>query len=197
MSSRAVKIWLILAWVVGTIIIGVVVVMAKMASCSFIVGVLTGQPEGRPCPAWEVTVFMNHEVSQGDRDEIESILNEIPQTEAITYVSSEQLAREWKAEYPDASEDVDQSPFPASFRVRVADPEQDLGGYKAALDGHPAVDKVSTIAEISLEVRAFEELWESIRNVTVVVVLAALGWVTWFARRQLRPSKETQIEQAV
>lgn len=109
---------------------------------NLIVGATTGRVE--------VVVYLNDEISDAQQQRLNQVLLDMPEVETIDFQSKEEAfeyAKELFKGQPELIENVSPDTFPASFRIRLQDPEQ----YKvipARLAGEPGIKKISAQQEL-------------------------------------------------
>lgn len=109
---------------------------------NLIVGATTGRVE--------VVVYLNDEISDAQQQRLNQVLLDMPEVASIDYQSKEEAfeyAKELFKDQPELIDNVSPDTFPASFRIRLQDPEQ----YKvipARLAGEPGIKKISAQQEL-------------------------------------------------
>lgn len=106
------------------------------------VGGFTGELEEQV----EVSVFLVDDITEEQKDGVQSTLVELQPDIVgdLRYVSKSEAFQEFKELYEDnpvITENVDESVLPASFRVKMADPER-VDVIASKLEGNPAVEEI-------------------------------------------------------
>ncbi|MGH3666462.1 MAG: permease-like cell division protein FtsX [Egibacteraceae bacterium] len=141
----------------------------------------------------EVSIFLNLDVTPDQRDSLQSDLDGNPLVEEIIYVSQEQAFEEVKEIFSGDEavlNSVEPDILPASFRVKLTDPEQ-YEVVASQFDGYPGVDEVVDQREV---LQRFFQIMGLLQRTAIVVALvqgvAAAALIantiriTAFARRE-------------
>jgi cell division transport system permease protein len=141
----------------------------------------------------EVSIFLVDDISTEQRKSLESELRSNPVVQDVIYVSKEQAYKDFIEIYRDEETylaSVTPEILPASFRVKLADPEQ-YQVVASQFSGYPGVDEILDQRD-TLE--KFFQLMNALRNGAVAVALLQLVAaaalisntirVTAFARRE-------------
>jgi cell division transport system permease protein len=92
----------------------------------------------------EVSVFLLDEVSPTQQESLAQILEEMPEVDTVSYESKADAYERFQRLFSDQRELVENTSadaLPASFRVKLKDPEQ-FAVVQARLVGQPGIDKV-------------------------------------------------------
>ena len=75
----------------------------------------------------EVSIFLDEDVTQPQRDELSAVLRDLPLVRSVTYESQAEAYRRFQLQFqdqPDLLANVTQDALPESYRVQLTDPEQ-------------------------------------------------------------------------
>ncbi|MFN2544694.1 MAG: permease-like cell division protein FtsX [Actinomycetota bacterium] len=92
----------------------------------------------------EVAVYLQDTISTADRDRLLNSLNNMDEVQKVTYESKADAFERFKkifADQPELTKNVGPNALPASFRVKLKDPEQ-FKVVSARLEGQPGVEQV-------------------------------------------------------
>ena len=141
----------------------------------------------------EVSIFLQEGISESARESLEDDLRGNPLVEDVYYESKEAAYEHFQEIFagdPVMQESVTPEILPASFRVKLTDPEE-FGVIASQFSGYPGVDQVSDQREV---LDKFFSVMEALRNGALVVALLQLGAavalifntirITAFARRE-------------
>jgi cell division transport system permease protein len=92
----------------------------------------------------EVSVYLQDGISTAQQQAISDKLTSMPEVASVEYESKEAACARFKqlfADQPDLINNLDCNALPASFRVKLKDPEQ-FGVIAARLQGQPGIEKI-------------------------------------------------------
>ena len=92
----------------------------------------------------EVSVFLLDDISQAQQQSISETVTAMPEVSDVTYESKDAACARFKLlfkDQPDLVNNLDCSALPASFRVKLKDPEQ-FGVIAARLEAQPGIQKI-------------------------------------------------------
>jgi cell division transport system permease protein len=92
----------------------------------------------------EVSIYLLDDVSESQNSAISEKLSGMPEVASVEYLSKEDACarfRELFADQPDLVDNLDCDALPASYRVKLKDPEQ-YGVIRAQLEGQPGIQKI-------------------------------------------------------
>ena len=92
----------------------------------------------------EVSVYLLDTISEAQEDNLQRLLQEMPQVQSVQYESKADAYRRFQEifkEQEDLTANVTPDALPASFRVKLVDPEQ-FGVVAARLNGQPGIDTI-------------------------------------------------------
>ncbi|HEX9375004.1 MAG TPA: permease-like cell division protein FtsX [Actinomycetota bacterium] len=141
----------------------------------------------------EVAVFLQDDISPSDKARIEQRLDGMPEVASVRYESKEEALQRFKHDFQNQKnlwEGVSADALPASFRVKLADPEK-FEVVAAQLEGQPGVEKIRDERETLNKLFAISNVlqWGAI-IAFVVMLVAAVGLIAntvrmaVFARRK-------------
>jgi cell division transport system permease protein len=121
----------------------------------------------------EVSIFLLDSISEGQRQSLQRDLLENPVVEDVLYESKEEAYEHFQeifADDPDVLATVTPEVLPASFRVKLTDPQQ-FAVIQSQFAGYPGVDEVSDQREV---LNKFFRVMDAFRNGALVVALLQL-----------------------
>ena len=144
------------------IIMSVAAVITVAVSLSFVgtallVNKTVGEIRERFYTEIEVSIFLDREVTDAQRDEVPAVLDRIPLVENVVYESKAEAYRRFQLQFedqPDLLANVTEDALPESYRVKLTDPEQydvvasavaDLPGVGQVVDYRKFLDDLFTI----------------------------------------------------
>lgn len=92
----------------------------------------------------EIEVFLKDEASPQDIQSLQDTINSWSEVETVTYISKEEALQRFKERYkdhPELIENIQGNPLPASFVIRLKDPQK-VEEVAKRFDGNPAVEDV-------------------------------------------------------
>jgi cell division transport system permease protein len=92
----------------------------------------------------EISIFLDEDVTQPQRDEVDRTLSTLPLVQSVTYESKAEAYRRFKLQFqdqPDLLANVTQDALPESYRVKLRDPTQ-YDVVASAVKGLPGVGQV-------------------------------------------------------
>ncbi|MDP8970395.1 MAG: permease-like cell division protein FtsX [Actinomycetota bacterium] len=141
----------------------------------------------------EVSIFLKDGISESQRLSLEQDLQENPQVQEVLYESKEEAYQHFQEIFkndPNLTASVTPEILPASFRVKLVDPEQ-FTIVQSQYSGYPGVDEVSDQREV---LEKFFRVMDAFRNGALAVALLQLVAaaalisntirITAFARRE-------------
>ncbi|HWB72473.1 MAG TPA: permease-like cell division protein FtsX [Egibacteraceae bacterium] len=141
----------------------------------------------------EVSIFLQDEISESQRASLEQDLRENPQVQDVLYESKEDAYTHFQEIFkndPNLTASVTPEILPASFRVKLVDPQQ-FAIVQSQYAGYPGVDEVSDQREV---LDKFFRVMDAFRNGALAVALLQLFAaaalisntirITAFARRE-------------
>ncbi|MCX7831570.1 MAG: permease-like cell division protein FtsX [Actinobacteria bacterium] len=92
----------------------------------------------------EIEVFLKDEASPQAVQELQDRINSWPEVETVAYISKEEALQRFKQRYkdhPELIENIQGNPLPASFVIRLKDPQK-VESVARRFNGNPAVEDV-------------------------------------------------------
>jgi cell division transport system permease protein len=140
--------------------------------------------DGRQCP----------EITPEQRDSLETSLREEPVVEEVFYESKADAYERFKEQFknqPDLVETVTPDALPASFRVKLADPENDFQVIKDRFEAVPGVEDIIDQRDVLKEFFTITDVFQAgalavaaIQLVAAMVLIANTIRVAAYARRE-------------
>jgi len=93
----------------------------------------------------EVAIYLRDDISQADLDHLNQQLDGMPEVETLHYESKEEAYDRFRHIFhnqPDLIRNVRKDALPASFRVKLVDPDTQIGAIQAQLGQAPGVESV-------------------------------------------------------
>ncbi|MDQ3956536.1 MAG: permease-like cell division protein FtsX [Actinomycetota bacterium] len=123
----------------------------------------------------EISAYLEENITDGERQTLTDELSEMPQVEAIDYISQADALEEFQRQFrsqPELFEVLDEDSLPASIRVSLVD-ENDTEAVATVLRGKPGVDDVRYGGEIIKTLLQVNSFLRTITLVLAVVLMAA------------------------
>jgi cell division transport system permease protein len=92
----------------------------------------------------EIEVFLKDDAPPDKVQQLQDEINSWDEVESVSYISKEEALERFKQRYkdhPELIENLDQNPLPASFVIRLKNPEE-VENVASRFNGNPAVDSV-------------------------------------------------------
>ncbi|HXF56179.1 MAG TPA: permease-like cell division protein FtsX [Actinomycetota bacterium] len=141
----------------------------------------------------EVSVFLEDTISPAQQQHLASLLASMPEVASVRYESKQQAyerAKEIFRDQPEVIQNVEPDAFPASFRVKLADPEQ-FRVIQARLQGQPGIDDIVDHRQLLTRLFALTDVFRvGMFGVAVLMLVAAAALIgntvrmAVFARRR-------------
>ncbi|HUG87200.1 MAG TPA: permease-like cell division protein FtsX [Actinomycetota bacterium] len=125
----------------------------------------------------EVSVFLRDEASQGEIDALSQKIHAMPEVQTVFYESKEQAYErflELFKESPALVENVSPESLPASFRVKLHDPEK-FAVISARLAGEPAIDTIQDERRVLNKLLAVTGILRTGAQAVAAIMLIAAG----------------------
>ena len=142
----------------------------------------------------EVAVFLTDGISGDQQRSIHNILAGMPEVADFTYESKEEAYRRFLDLFenqPALVDNVSKDALPASFRVKLTDPEQNIDSIKARLAGQPGIENITDQREVldrlfavSRVLRLGAFIAAAVMLVSAVALIANTVRMAVFARRK-------------
>lgn len=123
----------------------------------------------------EVTVFLQDSITKEQNKDLETALTGMPEVEKVFYVSKDDAYKEYKEMFrssPAIYENVDANALPASFRVKLHDPNR-VERVRSRIEGRPGVDTVTFGGDVVKKLLRINTLLRTISLVMTFVLFAA------------------------
>jgi cell division transport system permease protein len=123
----------------------------------------------------ELNVFLRDEITPEQTKALEDSAKGMPEVDKVFYESKEQAFAEYKRMFKDSpaiTENVDPNALPASFRIKLKDPNT-AEAVSARLRGQPGVDEVQFGGEAMKRLLKFTGVVKTILVIAIVLTLSA------------------------
>ena len=123
----------------------------------------------------EVVVYLSDTIGPDQQQRLNQILTQLPQVDTVSYESKEQAYQRAVALFgkdSDIIKNVTKDAFPASFRVKLVNPEE-YRVVEARLAGEPGIDQVSAQEEFLQRLFAVTSVFRNGVLIMAVVMLVA------------------------
>ena len=123
----------------------------------------------------EVSAYLTEDITEGERQALETELTDLPQVQDVFYVSSADALEEFKQIFenqPELFETLDEDSLPASYRIKLHDAE-DTETVAALVRGRPGVDDVRYGGSIIKTLLRVNSLLRTITLVLAIILMAA------------------------
>lgn len=123
----------------------------------------------------EVSAYLAADITDGERNLLETEIVDLPQVQEVTYVSSAQALEEFEQIFknqPEFAEHLDENDLPASFRIKLHD-AKDTETVATLVTGRPGVDDVRYGGSIIKTLLRVNSLLRTITLVLAVILMAA------------------------
>ncbi len=121
----------------------------------------------------EVSIFLNEDVTQPQRDEISGTLNRLDLVKSVTYESKAEAYRRFKLQFqdqPDLVANVTQDALPESYRVKLKDPRQ-YDVVASAVQDEPGVAQVVDARKV---LDQLFKILDGLRNAAIAIAALQL-----------------------
>lgn len=125
----------------------------------------------------EVSVFLRDEASQGEIDTLSEKVHAMPEVQEVFYESKEQAYNRFVELFRDSPalvENVGPQSLPASFRVKLHDPEK-FAVISARLAGEPAIDTIQDERRVLNKLLAVTGILRTGAQAVAAIMLIAAG----------------------
>jgi cell division transport system permease protein len=141
----------------------------------------------------EVAVYLQDDISEDQRDRLTDILTSMPEVASVDYESKQEAWLRFQELFQDQDalvENVTPDALPASFRVKLVDPEK-FDVVDAVLAGEPGIESVQDQRELLNRLFAITRVFRiGVGAVAVIMLVSAAGLIAntvrmaLFARRK-------------
>ena len=142
----------------------------------------------------EVAVYIRDDASQAEVDALGQKIDAMPEVSFYDHESKQEAYQNFREQFADSEDlvaNVGPDALPASYRVKLVNPEEDFPVIAARLQSDPAVDEVHDEREVLEKVFAVTEVLRvGVLAVGIVMLLSAAGLIgntvrmAVFARRK-------------
>lgn len=123
----------------------------------------------------ELNVFLRDEATPEQIEELGAVISGMPEVQERFFESKEQAFEEYRRMFQDSpaiTENVDPNALPASYRIKLKDPNQ-AEPVASRLQGRPGVDEVQFGGEAMTRLLQFTGVVRTILVIGIVLTLAA------------------------
>ena len=141
----------------------------------------------------EVSIYLVDDISQSDFDRLNGMLNSMPEVESVRFETKNQAYARFKELFktqPDLVNNVSPNALPASFRVKLKNPQQ-FEAIAAQLKGQPGIDKIvdqrnilKRLFAVSRAMRIVAYAVSGIMSLSAIGLIANTVRMGIFARRK-------------
>jgi cell division transport system permease protein len=128
----------------------------------------------------EVSVFLSDTISASQTQNLNEMISAMPQTASVHYESKDEAYQRFKvifANQPPLVDNVSPDALPASFRVKLKDPQQFLA-VAEQLQGQPGIDKIVDNADLYKRLFAVTRIFRiGVFAVALVMLVASAALI--------------------
>ncbi|MFL5798763.1 MAG: permease-like cell division protein FtsX [Actinomycetota bacterium] len=124
----------------------------------------------------EIAVYLTDDISPSDRTRLQSQLQNMPEVAKLRYESKPDAYTRFKELFknePDLVKNVAPDALPASFRVKLKNPESQIGTIQALLQGAPGVEAVVDQRQVLDRLFAISKVLKFGAYLAAIVMLVA------------------------
>jgi cell division transport system permease protein len=142
----------------------------------------------------EVAIYLQDNVSPDESDRLLERLQAMPEVARVTYESKKEAYERFKVLFrnqPDLVNNVSAHALPASFRVKLVDPERDFQAINAQLQGQPGIERIvdqrdilKRLFAVSKVLRFGAYIASAVMLISAVALIANTVRMAVFARRK-------------
>jgi cell division transport system permease protein len=136
-----------------------------------IVSNVVGKWEGKV----ELNVFLRDDITPAQHDELKAVITAMPEVSQVYDVSKQQAYQEYKQMFagsPSLIQNVDPSALPASFRIKLHDPNK-VDVVRSQIVGRAGVDQVTYGGDAVKKLLRINALLRTISLVMTILLLTA------------------------
>jgi cell division transport system permease protein len=154
--------------------------MSTVAVSLFLLGavVVVGHVVKQVVGSWEdkveINVFLKDDIAQDQSGTLGKDLLAMPEVSKVDFVSKEKAYEEYKQMFqnsPQLVQNVDPAALPASFRVKLKNPNQ-VDAVRVRVEGRPGVEQVTYGGDV---IKRLLRIIGLLRSITLVMTLILLG----------------------
>lgn len=123
----------------------------------------------------QINVFLDDSITPQAQADLKSSIQSMPDVAQVTYVSKQQAFKDYEnmfASNPDITKDVSPDALPASFEIRLKDPNQ-VGAVKNQLVGRAGISDVNDGGQAVKSLLRINSLLRTVSLVMTILLLAA------------------------
>jgi cell division transport system permease protein len=125
----------------------------------------------------EVSVFLRDGISQSQQNHLQQLLQQMPEVDTVHYESKAEAFQRFKEIFKsqrELVENVSEDALPASFRVKLIDPEE-FSVVDARLRGQPGIDKIVDQRDILKRLFAVAAVFRVGVMAVAIIMLVSAG----------------------
>ena len=174
--------------------VATVFIAAFLFGAAQLIGKQVGLVTGDLFENVEVSIYLEDNISQAQFDHLNQMLQSMPEVQNVRYESKGEAYEHAKRLFrnqPDILNNVDKDTFPASFRVKVVDPEQDVDVVVAQVAGQPGIENVFNARDILKRLSAVADVLRigaygasAVMLISAIALIANTVRMAVFARRK-------------
>lgn len=138
-----------------------------------------GEIVNRAVSRWEgkveLSVFLREEITPDQTKRLSEMISKMPETQHVFYETKEEAFKEYKrmfADQPALTENVTADALPASFRIKLRDPNA-AEAVQRTLGGQPGVDQVQFGGDAVKKLLRVTKLFRTVSLATTAILLMA------------------------
>jgi cell division transport system permease protein len=116
-----------------------------------LIGKQIGLVTGQQLENVSISVYLDDNISAAQHSHLSELLSSMPEVRTVRYESKQEAYEHAKILFknqPDILNNVNKDTFPASFRVKLVDPERDFAVVAAQLAGQPGIERIFDARDI-------------------------------------------------
>ncbi|HXJ63744.1 MAG TPA: permease-like cell division protein FtsX [Actinomycetota bacterium] len=124
----------------------------------------------------EIAVYLNDDISQADLDALRNQLNHMPEVANLRYESKDEAYHRFLtlfANQPDLINNTRKDALPASFRVKLVNPDTQIDSIRAQVGNAPGVESVQDQRDLLNKLFAISNVLKTGAYVASIVMLIA------------------------
>jgi len=126
----------------------------------------------------EIAIFLRDDISSDQQSNLQQQLTEMPEVAEVRYESKNDAflrAQELFKDEPEILENLTEESLPASFRVKLVDPETDFAVIGARLEGQPGVEQIKDQRELLKKLFSFTAIFRNGIFLVALLMLVSAG----------------------
>ncbi|MEX0992132.1 MAG: permease-like cell division protein FtsX [Actinomycetota bacterium] len=126
----------------------------------------------------EIAIFLRDDISDAQQSNLQDQITGMPEVDEVRYESKTdafQRAQELFKDEPEILENLTEESLPASFRVKLVDPETDFEVIGARLAGQPGVEQIKDQRELLKKLFSFTAIFRTGILIVAILMLVSAG----------------------